>query len=171
MDGRWGAPGGERRGTGAVLCGVLSAAFTANLFFGPSPLSLPFWVSGYKLAPFRTQNFHYSQYIVTDHERKLKEAIAVIPEGAKVSAEQHILPALVEQANLKVFPDISGVEYVVLDKRRKEKTGVGTVPGSWYGLRENPQHYYDWVERNPGQWQLVFRLDGYFVYKKRENRS
>ncbi len=157
---------GTGNGVAAVLFGLFSAAVVANLFFGPSPISLQFWFKDYRLAPVRTQKFHYTQYLVNEHDRMLKDVVVVVPKDAIVSAEQHILPSLYDRMGLKVFPDISGANFVVMDKRRKEKTGVGTVPGSWDGLRQNPQYYYDWVERDPTQWALVTSRDGYFVYKR-----
>lgn len=164
---KWKAAGKNKvDGVSAVLCGLFAAAIVGNLFFGPSPLSLQFWFKDYRPAPFRTLNFHYTQYIVTEHDRMLKDIVESVPMDAVVSAEQHLLPVLYDRKGLKVFPDISGVDYVVIDKRRKEKTGIGTVPGSWDGLRQNPQFYYDWVERDPDHWVLFVEKDDYLVYRR-----
>jgi uncharacterized membrane protein len=168
LDRRVAAEANKGKGVAAVLCGVFATAMVANGFFGPSPLSLQFWFKDYRLAPFRTQNFHYSQYIVTQRDWVLHDVVTAVPHNAIVSAEQHILPVLYDRKGLKVFPDIEGVEYVVIDKLRKEKTGVGTVPDSWDGLRQNPQYYYDWVEQNVAQWTLVTSQEGYFIYKRRD---
>lgn len=169
LDRRMAYEGRKCQGVAAVLCGVFAAAIMANLFFGPSPLSLQFWIKNYRLAPFRTQNFHYTQYIITEHDRLLKDIVAVVPKDATVAAEQHILPSLFDRKGLKVFPDISGVDYVVIDKKNPIKTGIGTVPGSWDGLRQDPQYYYDWVEQDPDQWTLIVSQDGYFVYKRKDS--
>jgi uncharacterized membrane protein len=166
LDGWRAANNRKLDGVSAVLFRIFASAVMANIFFGPSPLSLQFWLKGYRLAPFRTQNFHYGQYVVTEHDRILKDIITAVPKEAIVSAEQHILPSLYNRKGLKVFPDIVGADYVVIDKRRKEKTGIGTVPGSWDGLRQNPQYYYDWVEKDPTRWGLLLSLDGYFVYRR-----
>ncbi len=159
--GRW----GNGDGTGAVLVGLFATAIAANLFFGPSPLSLQFWSTDYRLAPFRTQNFHYSQYVVTPRDRELRTILASVPTPARVSAEQHLLPSLFNRGTLRVFPDISDVDYVVIDRYRREKTGVSTVPGSWDGLRRDPQSYYDSVERSPA-WEPVVDRSGYAVFAR-----
>jgi uncharacterized membrane protein len=167
--GRWleGSPLGCRvSGSGAVLGGVFAAALSASVLFGPSPISVQFWVGVYRLAPFRTQNFHFSQYVVHERDRLLGEIVAMVPKSASVSAEQHILPELYDRRALRIFPDLSAAEYAVIDKERREKTGVATVPGSWDGLRRDPQSYYDLLERRPDQWALLAQRDGYFVYRR-----
>jgi len=74
---------------------------------------------------------------------------------------------------MMVFPQLETddgkykAEYVFIDKTNPVKTGVVAVPGSWDGLRQNPQFYYDWVEKDTEQWQLVKAEDGYFLYKKK----
>lgn len=153
----------QASGADAVLCGVFAGALVANLFFGPSPISFQFWFRGYKLAPLRTLNFNYREYEVTRHDRELKRVLAAVPIQAVVSAEQHLLPPLADRAGLRVFPDLAGADWVVIDKKRREKTGTATVPGSWDGLRRHPQTYYDLVEKDP-HWQLVVSDDGYYVY-------
>ena len=153
-------------GTRAIVLGVFSAVLSANVFFGPSPLSIQFWVGSYRLAPFRTERFHYSQYIVTRHDRVWEEFVSVVPKSSIVSAEQHLLPPLFDRRGLRVFPDIAGADFVVIDKPFPLKTGIPSVPGSWDGLRKNPQYYYDWVEKEPSKWYLVAQRDGYFAYAR-----
>jgi len=156
------------KGRWAVICGVLASVFVANIFFGPSPASLQFWFKDFRVGPFRTLNFHYSQYIFTKRDRNLINVLRYVPLDASVSVMQHILPLVFDRKVLKIFPDITGVNYVVFDKFRKV-AGVGTVEGSWNGLRENPQRYFDWVEKAPNQWVLVTKQDGYFVYRRKSS--
>lgn len=71
-----------------------------------------------------------------------------------------------------VFPQLESVDgetkadYVFIDKQNPMKTGIGAVPGSYYGLRENPQEYYDLVEKQPNRWELVRADDGYYLYRR-----
>lgn len=148
-----------------ALTGMLTCGIVVHVFFAPSPISLSFWLDGYKLAPFRTRNFHWTEYRVTEHDAVLRKMVKHVPKNAHVSAEQHILNHMYDRASSRAFPDISGVNYVMIDKRFKKKTGIGTVPDSWDGLRSNPQYYYDWVEKSP-EWKLVAHADGVYIYTK-----
>ncbi len=103
---------------------------------------------------------------MTRHDRELGRVLAAVPIQAVVSAEQHLLPPLADRAGLRVFPDLAGANWVVIDKKRREKTGIAKIPGSWDGLRQHPQTYYDLVQENP-RWQLVLSDDGYYVYHLR----
>jgi uncharacterized membrane protein len=150
----------------ALLVPVYLALLSANLFFGPSPISLQFWLPNYSVAPFRTLNFHVSHYRMKPDDSALREVAAMVPLDGRVSAEQHIIPLLYKVATIKVFPDTSGVDYVLMNKNRVEKTGIGTVPGSWDGLRQHPQYYYDWIEKNPA-WRVAVQRGGIFLYVRR----
>lgn len=158
----------ESRAIAAVMAGLL----VANVFFGPSPISLQFWSRNLRPAPFRTHNYHYSAYKVTEHHRKVQDFVKLIPDSSIVSAEQFLAPRLYKKRGTMVFPQLKSIDgklqadYVFIDKENPVKTGVGVVPGSWDGLRENPQYYYDFVEKHPGKWQLVKAGDGYFLYKR-----
>lgn len=156
----------------AAMAAVLSGLLAANVFFGPSPISLQFWFKDIKPAPFRTQNFHYSVYKITEHHRRAEEFYKLIPNTAVVSAEQFLTPRLYKKRGIMVFPQIESLDgkikadYVFIDKKNPIKTGVATVPGSWDGLRQNPQYYYDLIEKDLENWKLVKSEDGYFLYQR-----
>jgi hypothetical protein len=154
-------------GSDHVQTGLILGALAATVFFGPSPMSIQFWVSSFEVAPLRTHDFHRAHYVWGDHDEALREIAAIVPQGAIVSAEQHVLPLLFNRRGLMAFPELKRANYVVIDRYRKKKTGVGTVPGSWNGLRENPQFYYDWVELDPN-WTHVATRDGVSVYRQVE---
>jgi uncharacterized membrane protein len=156
----------------AAMASVLFGLLTANIFFGPSPISLQFWSKNLRPAPFRTQNFHYSIYKVTDHHRKVEQFVKLIPDSAIVSAEQFLHPRLARKKAAMVFPQLESLDgkikadYVFIDKNNPIKTGASAVPGSWDGLRENPQHYYDPIEKDIVNWKLIKADDGYFLYQR-----
>ena len=156
----------------AAMMGVLSSLLVANIFFGPSFLSLQFWFKNIRPAPFRTQNFHYSVYKVTEHHGMVEGFCEIIPDSAIVSAEQFLAPRLFKKNGIMVFPQLETVDgkieanYVFIDKKNPIKTGIGAVPGSWDGLRDNPQYYYDMVEKHPDHWELVRSDDGYYLYRR-----
>ncbi|MBM3251139.1 MAG: DUF2079 domain-containing protein [Candidatus Nealsonbacteria bacterium] len=157
----------------AVMSAMLAGIIISNIFFGPSPISLQFWSKNLRPAPFRTQNFHWSAYRVTDHQRKVEEFVHLIPDEAIVSAEQFLAPRLFKKKGMMVFPQLETddgkykAEYVFIDKTNPVKTGAVAVPGSWDGLRQNPQFYYDWVEKDFLSWELIKAEDGYFLYRRK----
>jgi len=147
----------------AILCGSLAC----SIYFGPSPISIQFWNKDFSLAPFRTNTFHISRYQPTDRDDTIRKIAQLIPENASVSAEQFLLQEVYKSKSIYVFPWIEGVEYIFFDKKNPIKTGGGGVPGSWDGLRQNPQFYYNWVEKRPDVFELVTSEDDIFLYKRK----
>ena len=150
----------------AAMAAVLSTLLIANIFFGPSPISLQFWSKNLRPAPFNTQNFHYSAYNITDHHRTSDKFCNLIPESAIVSAPQFLHPRLFKKRGTMVFPHLESfdgavkAQYVLIDKTNN-------------GLkRESPaylnQHDFNVVERDTENWKLVKSADGYYLY---ENKS
>jgi len=154
----------------AAMAVVFSGLIVTNIFFGPSPISLQFWFKELRPAPFRTQNFHHTVYKVTEHHRKIESFCGLIPDDSIVSAEQFLHPRLFKKKGVMIFPQLvsqdgkTTADYVLIDKSNPIKTGGG-VPGSWNGLRDNPQYYYDLVEKDHLNWKMIKSEDGYFLYK------
>lgn len=169
ISGRWGANGEVHS---AAMLMVLSSCLISNIFFGPSPVSLQFWFRELRPAPFRTHDYHYSAYRITDHHKKVEGFCSLIPDSAVVSAEQFLCPRLFKKNGIMIFPQLESVDgktkadYVFIDKQNPTKTGTAIVPGSYCGLRENPQAYYDTVEKYPDRWELVRSDDGYYLYRR-----
>jgi hypothetical protein len=150
-----------------ALAGILAS----NVFFGPSPISLQFWFKNLRPAPFRTQDFHYSVYRVSPHHLKVEDFCKLIPDDSVISAEQFLHPRLFKKKAIMIFPQIESrdgrikADYVFIDKKNPLKTGGG-IPGSWKGLRQSPQYYYDMVEKDARNWFLMKAEDGYFLYQR-----
>lgn len=151
----------------AAMVIVLSAILIANIFFGPSPISLQFWFKNLRPAPFRTQNFHYSVYNTTDHHRAVDEFCNLIPESVIVSAPQFLHPRLFKKRGTMVFPNLESfdgkvkAQYVLIDKTNN-------------GLkRESPaylnRHDFNVVEKNTEKWKLVRSKEGYYLYENITN--
>jgi len=149
----------------AAIIGVLSGLFVVNVFFGPSPVSLQFWFRDLSPAPFKTQNFHYSVYTVTEHHRKAEEFCKLIPDSAIVSAHSFLFPRLFEKRGTMAFPQLESLDgtikadYVFFDKTNN-------------GLNEKSPSYqaqstFDLVEKNPHVWELIAAEDGYSLYRRR----
>ena len=97
----------------------------------------------------------------------------LIKDDAIVSAEQFFAPHLFKKKAMMVFPQLVNqdetieADYVLIDKINPLKTGSSNVSGSWNGLRENPTKYYDIVENNTAKWELIKKVDGIYLFKRR----
>lgn len=152
--------------TYTIVSCIFVACVSSNIFFGPSPLSIQFWNHNYKLAPYKTHNFHYSQYIPTEHHAKAFSFLPLIPNNAIVSAEHFFLPYLYGKKALMNFPIYEGADYVLIDKTHPIKFGtIGVDP---IEARKNPQQFYDPVEKDTNNWELIKEDDGVFLFKKRQ---
>lgn len=152
--------------TYAMVSCIFVACVSSNIFFGPSLLSLQFWNHNYKLAPYKTHNFNYSQYIPTGHHKKAFSFLPLIPDDVSVSAEHFFLPHLYGKKALMVFPIFDGADYVLIDKTHPVK--FGTIDVDPIEARKNPQKYYDLVEKDTINWELIKEEDGIFLFKKRQ---
>lgn len=152
--------------TNTLVSCIFVACVSSNIFFGPSLLSIQFWNHTYKLAPYKTHNFHYSQYIPTEHHKKAFSFLPLIPDNVSVSAEHFFLPYLYMKKTLMVFPIFEGADYVLIDKKHPVK--FGTIDVDPVEARKNPQKYYDLVEKDTNNWELIREDDGVFLFKKKQ---
>ena len=92
-----------RRETLALL--VLLAALAGNYFMGPLPFSLP------------GAAYDGKDYARTAHAVALDEAVNMIPDGAKVSANNNAGAQLAARRVSYVFPYFAGADWVLVDER------------------------------------------------------
>jgi uncharacterized membrane protein len=148
----------------AAMISVLSGMLVVNLFFGPSPISLQFWFRDLRPAPFRTQNFHFSAYKVTDHHRIVEEFCRLIPDSTVVSAQQFLSPRLFKKRGAMIFPQLESLDgaikadFVFFDKTNN---GIKKIAPAY-----NTQRDFDLIEKDEETWELVKSKDGYFLYRR-----
>jgi uncharacterized membrane protein len=58
---------------------------------------------------------NYTLPVVTDHDRQAAELIALVPQGAIVSAQSRLNPHLSEREKIYMFPRVEDAEYVFFD--------------------------------------------------------
>jgi uncharacterized membrane protein len=92
-----------RRETLALL--VLLAALAGNFFMGPLPFSLP------------GAAYDGKDYARSAHAAALDEAVAMIPEGARVSANNNAGAQLAARRVAFVFPYFAGADWVLVDEK------------------------------------------------------
>ena len=148
-----------------MMVAMLAGMLAANVFFGPSFLSLQFWSDSLRPAPFRTQSFHRSVYRITEHHRTAFRLSELIPASAIISAPQFLHPVLAAKRGAMVFPRLEAPngglksEYVVFDKTNN---GLGSVSPAFITQEE-----FDIVEKDPESWELVKAEDDYYLYRRR----
>lgn len=142
---------------------LLVAVLVSNFFFGPSPISLQFWFKNIRPAPFRTENFHWSVYQITDHHRKIEELVRMVPDDAIVSAPQFLHPRLYNKKGALVFPALQS-------KDGKWQAGYVVLDTTNNGLKSESPAYVTQsdmmkVQRN-NEWELMKADDGYELYRR-----
>ncbi len=143
---------------------VLIGSIACSIYFGPSPISIQFWFRDFSLAPFHSTTFYVERYRPTSHDEIVRKAANMIPVSASVSAEFFLLVDIYRSRGIRVFPSIEDVDYVFIDKSHPRKTRSSGGP-----FKVNLQFYYKWIENRPDVFELVYAVDGVFLYKRRPN--
>ena len=145
---------------------VLSAMIVTNIFFGPSPVSLQFWFKNIRPAPFKTQDFHYTVYQITEHSKDAFKMAGLIPDEAFVSAQHFLFTSLYKKQGIMIFPKTKSqdgkieADYVFFDKTNN-------------GLKEESPAYrnkaeFETIESDKQKWELIAFQDGLSLFKRRK---
>lgn len=148
----------------AGMAMVLSTMIVANVFFGPSPVSLQFWFKNLRPAPFKTQDFHYTVYQVTEHSKYAFKMAGFIPDEAIVSAQHFLFTPLYKKKGIMIFPKTTSLDgkiaadYVFFDKTNN-------------GLKEESPAYrsqaeFEAIESDKQKWELIAFQDGLSIFKR-----
>ncbi len=149
--------------TSVAMGMVISGLLLANVFFGPSPISLQFWFPDLRPAPFKTQNFHYSAYSIKKHHLNAFNFLKYIPESGVISAPQYLHPILYKKKIAMVFPKLISndgtikADYVFLDKTNN---GLKSQSPAYVTQKE-----INIIERDKTNWELLHSEDGYYLFK------
>lgn len=155
---------GGVRAEGAIMHALLAGIIVSNIFFGPSPISLQFWFRTIQPAPFRTQDFHWSVYRVTNHHRKVEEFVRMIPDEAIVSAPQFLHPRLYKKRGTMIFPNLESkdkkwkADYVLLNTTNNDLKSESPAFISAESMA---------MVMASEEWQQVAAENGYALYRRR----
>ncbi len=132
-----------QRSTLALL--VLLCALAGNYFLGPLPFSLP------------GAAYDGADYSRTSHDVALDEAVALIPEGAVVSANNNAGAQLAARRVAYIFPYFAKADWVVVD----------TQHPFFYDKEDEKMHSLALgrLVTDPN-FQSVFAKDGVYVFKR-----
>ncbi|HET7044843.1 MAG TPA: DUF2079 domain-containing protein [Gaiellaceae bacterium] len=139
----------ERRGVAGLLAsGAVVACLAGNWLLGPIPL----WrhVPGGETLQARAAE-------VSAHDRIAAEAVALVQDGAVVSASNSLGAHLSARLRILSFPYVQDATWVAVDERS---------PG--YADRIAPLPYATRIaalRRNPA-WRLVFERDGVLLFRR-----
>ena len=147
----------------ALVFAIFISSISTTVFFGATPISLPFWFKNYEVGKFYTTDFHFSAYRVEQNDIVAKELALMIPDDANVSAEQHFLPLLYKKRKMTVFPFVEqDTSYILIDKFGKTKTGW---TDTYLEFRNNPNKFYK-KYLDSDKWQIIKSINGVMLLKK-----
>jgi uncharacterized membrane protein len=133
---------------GAVAAALVMAGIVAGYLLGP----LPFW----QHVPGGSQ-VRAEQYQVPGRAALLREAVALVPDDAVVSAGNRIAGHLSDRRRIMAFPTIADAEYVVIDLQQPDvDDGVAPVghAAAVTRLRANPD------------FRLISDRDGVIIFRR-----
>ena len=148
----------------SAMTAVLTGLLVSNIFFSASPISMQFWFKNIRPAPFKTQNHHYSAYIITDHHRNVKDFVDFIPDTAIIAAHMHLQSQLINKRGTIFLNEHSENPNYLADYIFFDKTNNNIKPES---PAFNTQELWDIFEKDIKNWVLVKFGDGYFLYKRK----
>lgn len=142
---------------------MAACALACSVLFGPTPISLSFWVKEYKLGEFHSTNFHRSNYTDFAHSRTGRRIARLVPKDAVVSAEQAYLPLLYDRRKALIFPELpEETQYVLIDRKHPYKAGF---LDTYEDFRNRPEFYY--ARLTPDAWAEVESDDGVVLFRRR----
>jgi uncharacterized membrane protein len=148
----------------SAMTAVLTGLLVSNVFFSASPLSLQFWFKNIRPAPFKTQNHHYTSFLINNHHRNVKDFIDFIPDTAIVAAHMHLQSQLVNKRGTIFLNEHSENPNYLADYIFFDKTNNNIKPES---PAFKTQELWDIFEKDIKNWVLVKFGDGYFLYKRK----
>lgn len=140
------------RGTMALV--MVGAVVLAGVRGGP----LPIW----SWVPGGWQGSPLHRFTPDDRADALREAVALIPDGASVSATNDAGAHLSARRRIMLFPVLGGAEWVVISDTPHTRAVAADRPT----LRPPAfSHVVTWIRRQP-RWELVMERDGVSVYRR-----
>lgn len=142
---------------------MAACALVCSVLFGPTPISLSFWVKEYKLGEFHSTNFHHSNYTDFVHSGTGRRVARLVPKDAVVSAEQAYLPLVYDRRKALIFPELpEETQYVLIDRKHPYKAGF---LDTYEDFRSRPEFYY--ARLTSDAWAEVESDDGVVLFRRR----
>lgn len=132
----------------ATACVLVGAVVVSGVVLGP----LPWWQN----LPGGSTTRVY-EYTVTPHADVLRRAVALVPDGAAVSASNHIGAYLSARKRIHLFPVVDDAEWVVIDVARRP-----------LGIEVGPAEHAAGVARLQVRtdFRMVFAENGVMIFRR-----
>jgi uncharacterized membrane protein len=144
---RWLVRATER--TGALAAVMVAAVVVAGIGLGP----LPWW----RHLPLGATS-RAGEYSAGAHAAVLREAVALVPDGASVSAGNYLGAHLSARRRITTFPVVDGAEWVLVDRRR---------PAMGFLIRPKEHARAVAAVLRGGRYRVVLDRDGVLVLRRR----
>jgi uncharacterized membrane protein len=119
-------PGAFRRAAVLLACALFVACAGASYLIGPTPFG---------------RRFDARAFTITEHSHQIGRLMAEIPPGASVSASRNLLSWFSERSRVYRFPQISNVDYILLDWRDLRYPAVYSLDDDALGRLFNSPDY------------------------------
>ncbi len=144
---RWLVRATER--PGALAAVMVGAVLVAGIVLGP----LPWW----RHLPLGSGS-RAGEYSAGAHAAVLREAVALVPSGASVSAGNYLGAHLSARRRILTFPVVDGADWVLVDRRR---------PAMGYLIRPKEHARAVAALLSGGRYRVVLDRDGVLVLRRK----
>jgi uncharacterized membrane protein len=155
-----------------IISAIYGTSFLADRLAGRWGVSRQSWVSVISsIVLLSTVLYHWDRGftpvgrnfalpVVTGHDRLAKEFVALVPDGAIVSAQSKLNPHLSQRERIYMFPRVEDAEYVFFD----------VTADSW---PIHPNDQYDLFQSlvNEEDFGVVAAEDGYVLLRRGQSQS
>lgn len=134
---------------------ILISSIAASVIFGVTPFS---------------QKYRLSDYLPTDHSRRIDELKKIVPADASLSVQHNLGPHFSERKEIYRFPlKKDEAQYIVLDQADPYRNNPFQVFKFDYALQMEPD---DWKKsiadlKKSSDYDIVYDQDGYLIFRKK----
>lgn len=133
---------------------ILISSIAVSIIFGVTPLS---------------QKYKLSDYLSTDHSKRVDELKKIIPGGASLSVQHNLGPHFSERKEIYRFPlKKDEVQYIMLDQTDPYRNNPFQIFKFDYALQMEPDEWKNNIAdlKNSSDYDIVYDQDGYLIFKR-----
>jgi uncharacterized membrane protein len=134
---------------------ILTFSLGASIIYGVSPLSY---------------RYHISDFVPSEHAKKVSEANKLIPEKASLSVQHNLGPHFTEREQVYRFPlKNDEAEYVLVDVFDPYADNSKQLSGFAYALQQEPSEWKAAIDeiRQSDLYDTIYDKDGWLLFRKK----
>jgi uncharacterized membrane protein len=139
---------------GALAASMVGAVLLTGVFLGP----LPIW--GW--VPLGWSGSPLHQFSEGAHSRAIAQAVAMVPDGARVSASNGPGSHLSDRRRIKLFPNIANVDYILVADSPRARAVARDRPT----LRPPGYRFRARSLETSERWEMLFSEGGVRLYRR-----